>query len=101
MKVWSYLANIKSQTSISGLTQNPITFECVEINDVVFESRFKNLTLGYINLMNEGFFDSFTNNYNILFVSKYDPTQNPINREKIFEMILYKLYKKPKKLKNT
>lgn len=88
MKIWTYLADFKSPTSISRLTQNPLTFEHVEIDDGDGDlgTRIVNLTNGYIDLINEGFFDGFTNDYNILFVSKYDPTQNPIEREKLFEM---------------
>ena len=86
MKIWTYLADIKSTASLSRLTQNPLTFEHVEIDDVCWETRIVNLTNGYIDLINEGFFDGFTNDYNMLFVSKYDPTQNPIEREKLFEM---------------
>jgi len=86
MKIWTYLAIIKSPTSISRLTQNPLTFEHIEIDDGYFESRFVNLINGYKDLINEGFFDSFTNDYNMIFVSKYDSTQNPIEREKLFEM---------------
>ena len=86
MKIWTYLANIKSPSSLSRLTQNPLTFEHLEIVNECLESRVVNLTNGYIDLINEGFFDSFTNDYNMLFVSNYDPTQNPIEREKLFQM---------------
>lgn len=82
MKTWTYLANTKYSLSISSLSPNPTTFEHVEID----ETKLGNLTNGYIELMNEGFFDGFSNDYNLLFVSKYDPTQNPIEKEKLFKM---------------
>ena len=81
--MWTYLANTKCQSSISTLIPNQIAFEHIEIDD---KTKLSNFTNGYIELMNEGFFDSFTNNYNMLFVSKYDPTQNPIEKAKLFEM---------------
>lgn len=110
--MWTYLANnnllfSSNPTTISGLTPNLLKFEYIEIDDSRghgggddggrdgggdgggdgnFESRFDYLTHGYIDLMNDGFFDSFTNDYNMLFVSKYDLTENPIEREKLFEM---------------
>ncbi len=101
MKTWTYLASTKYPSSISRLTPNPTTFEHVEI-DETDETRLTNLTNGYIELMNEGFFDGFSNDYNMLFVSKYDPTQNPIEREKLFEMEFNNsiYYPKNKKQKN-
>jgi hypothetical protein len=83
MKTWTYLSNIKCSSSISTLTPNPITFDHVKIDDII---KLNDLTNGYIELMNEGFFDGFSNDYNMLFVSKYDPMQNPIEREKLFEI---------------
>lgn len=85
MRIWTYLANNKYSSSILSLTPNPMTFEHVEI-DVTNKIKLNNLTDGYIQLMNDGFFDVFSNNYNMLFVSKYDPTQNPIERERLFEI---------------
>jgi hypothetical protein len=103
MKTWTYLASTKYPLSISRPrpTPNPTTFEHVEI-DETDETRLTNLTDGYIELINDGFFDGFSNDYNVLFVSKYDPTQNPIIKEKIFEMEFNNstYYSKNKKQKN-
>ena len=78
--VWTYLTN---SNSISSLTPNPLTFECVEL-DIADNALLKKLTDGYIELMNEGFFDGFSNDYNMLFVSSYGPNESPIEREKLF-----------------
>ena len=78
--VWTYLAN---SNSISPLTPNPLTFEHVEF-EASNKELLDGLTNGYIELINERFFDEFTNNYNILFVSLYGPDDSPITREKLF-----------------
>jgi hypothetical protein len=78
--IWTYLAN---SNSISPLTPNPLTFECVEF-EASNKELLDKLTDGYIELMNEGFFDGFSNDYNILFVSSYSPSESPITREKLF-----------------
>lgn len=85
MITWTYLINKKYSSTISTLLQNPLTFEYVEIDDKI---KLNNLTNGYIDLRNECFFDSFSDNYNMLFISQYNPTENPIKREKMFEMEL-------------
>lgn len=78
--VWTYLAN---SNSISSLTPNPLTFERVEL-DVSNKELFDKLTDGYIELMNEGFFDGFSSDYNRLFISSYGPNESSISREKLF-----------------
>lgn len=80
---WTYLAN---SNSISSLTPNPLTFECVEL-EIGNKEFFEKLTNGYIELMNEGFFDGFSSDYNKLFVSSYGPDEFPITREKLFEIV--------------
>ena len=78
--VWTYLFN---SNLISSLTSNLLTFEYVELN-IDDKELLKKLTDGYIELMNEGFFDGFSNDYNRLFVSSYGPDESPIEREKFF-----------------
>lgn len=78
--VWTYLAN---SNSISPLTSNPLTFECIELKNDNKELLDK-LKDGYIELISEGFFDGFSNDYNTLFISSYGPDKSPITREKLF-----------------
>ena len=42
--------------------------------------------IGNIELMNWRFFDEFTNNYDMLFVSSYGPDESHNTREKLFEI---------------
>lgn len=83
--VWTYLGNLNSILSLTSLTPNPLTFECVEL-DVNNNELLKKLTDGYIELINGGFFDGFSSDYNILFVSSHSPDKFPITREKLFEI---------------
>lgn len=80
--IWTYLYN---SNIISPLTPNPLTFECVEL-DIADNELLKKLTDGYVELMNEGFFEGFSNDYNILFVSSYGPNESPNKREKLFSL---------------
>lgn len=78
--IWTYLAN---SNSILSLTPNPLTFESVEF-EASNKELLDKLTDGYIDLINEGFFDGFSNDYDILFVSLYSPSESSITREKLF-----------------
>jgi len=87
--IWTYLAN---SNSTSSLTPNPLTFESVEF-ETSNKKLLDKLTNGYIELMNEGFFEGFSHDYNILFISSYSPDKSPITKEKHF---VIKLNKKTK-----
>lgn len=83
---WTYLSNTKS-TTLTSLRQNPLTFEQVdfETNTNVFIDKLRK---DYIRLFDEGFFDVFTNDYDLLFVSSYGPNESPLDREKVFDIKL-------------
>lgn len=83
--VWTYLAN--SKHNLRSLNENPLTFECIEL-DMSNKESFDKLKNGYIELINSGFFDGFSKDYNKLFISVYEPDKSPMTREKLFEIEL-------------
>jgi hypothetical protein len=87
--IWTYLAN---SGSISSLTPNPLTFECIDF-EASNKELLDKLIDGYIKLIDDGFFEGFINDYNILFVSSHGPTESSITREKLFDIKLNKLNK--------
>ena len=64
---WSYLIKTESNST------NLLTFES---ND-----NLEKLSKGYCELVIVDFFSSFAHNYDTIFISEYDPTQNPITKE--------------------
>lgn len=64
---WSYLTNFDNNIN------NLLTFE--SNND------FDKLSKGYCELVIDDYFSSFSHDYNAIFISEYDPTQNPSNKE--------------------
>jgi hypothetical protein len=85
--IWTYLANSQSVSISSLLIQNPLTFECIDFEPSNKELLDK-LIDGYIKLIDEGFFEGFINDYNILFISSHGPTESSITREKLFDIKL-------------
>ncbi len=85
--IWTYLTNYKISSNVEIPYQNQLTFEQVDILDDNFENEFNNFTNGYKELLKDGFFDGFPD-YNILFVSKYDPLSSPITKNKMFVLRL-------------
>ncbi len=81
---WTYLFN---SVFITQLTPTILTFECVEV-DKTNNELLNKLKNGYIELVSEGFFDGFTNNYDMLFISSYSPDKLPNTKEKLFEIKL-------------
>lgn len=68
---WSYLINITNESN-----NNLLTFESNENLDM--------LSKGYCELVIDNFFSSFDRDYNAIFISEYNPTQNPSTKEKKF-----------------
>lgn len=77
--LWTYLSNAHIITSS---TLNSLTIECVEldISESVLEDKLKD----YRDLISDGFFNGFLNDYSELFVSSFGPTESPITKEKLF-----------------
>lgn len=67
---WSYLIN--TYTNNNDL----LTFESNDDLD--------KLSKGYCELVISDFFSSFSHDYNAIFISKFDPTENPSNKGKKF-----------------
>ena len=68
---WSYLTNTNNHYG-----NNLLTFES---ND-----NLNKLSIGYCELVIDNFFSSFSNDYDSIFISEYDPNQNPFSKEFIF-----------------
>lgn len=64
---WSYLTN----------TNNP------SHNQLTFENSddFNKLCIGYCELVLSNYFSSFGNDYNAIFISEFNPEENPFNKE--------------------
>lgn len=65
---WSYLTKTNQHP-----TTNLLTFE--SNNDL------DKLSKGYCELVIVDFFSSFSNDYDAIFISEFDPTQNPSSKE--------------------
>lgn len=63
---WTYLLNSKSKEIL--------TFESIDSTNLL------NIIIGYDELIREEFFTSFRG-YDIIFISEYNPTENPIDKE--------------------
>jgi hypothetical protein len=50
---------------------------------LTFESNdnLEKLSKGYCELVISDFFSSFSHDYNAIFISEFDPTKNPLNKE--------------------
>ena len=78
--MWTYLINSNRQYC---KYKRELPLEIIS-NDLNLET-IKN---DYIELVNDGFFESFDNYYDRLFVSEYSPSENPIDREVKFHISL-------------
>lgn len=67
---WSYLTNTYKNNN------DLLTFE--SNNDL------DKLSKGYCELVISNFFSSFSHDYNAIFISEFDPTENPYDRENKF-----------------
>ena len=65
---WSYLTNTNNHTS-----SNLLTFESSD--------NLNKLSTGSCELVIDEFFSSFSNDYDAIFISEYDPNQNPSSKE--------------------
>lgn len=74
--VWSYLINSSNQSS--RLNQNPLTFEEINSNDI------KLLIRDYCELIDSGFFSSFSSDYDTLIISETRPDSKPLNQPILF-----------------
>lgn len=81
--VWTYLAKYKILPGAEILYQNLLTLEQVDIPYDKSDNEFNDFTNGYKDLLKDGFFDGFSD-HNVLFVSKYEPHQSPMTRDKMF-----------------
>lgn len=71
--LWSYLTNSKNPNS-------SLTFEQCCYDDV------KLFAKGYCELVVSNFFDSFSHEYDEIFISYNDPISEPLNNEKLFSI---------------
>lgn len=69
---WSYLLNSKKN--------NFLTFE--SNND------YENLKKDYCELIIDGFFDGFSNDYDMIFISEFSPDKKPLEKEIKFQIQL-------------
>jgi hypothetical protein len=69
---WTYLLNSK--------TNNILTLESINLP---INNDLEKLKIGYMELINEGFFTSFEG-YDMIFISEYNPDEEPIERKKKF-----------------
>jgi len=76
--LWSYLINSNYINKKNSLIPITLTFEQVNSVD------FKSLALGYCDLIIENFFDSFTSDYDTIYISEYSPTLEPFYKDKLF-----------------
>lgn len=83
---WSYLTNTNNHT------ENLLTFES---ND-----NLEKMSTGYCELVIADFFSSFSHDYNAIFISEFDPTKNPSNKEIKFFIKFDDIYKAKKFLNN-
>jgi hypothetical protein len=74
MQYYTYLLNLKSENDSEPKL---LTFETSTENLI-------NLKKGYCELIIDNFFSSFSNYYDCIFISEYDPMQNPVKLEKKF-----------------
>lgn len=71
--LWSYLTNSKKPNE-------SLTFEQFTLNDI------KLLAKGYCELVVSNFFESFSREYDEIFISHYGPGSNPLDNEKLFSI---------------
>jgi hypothetical protein len=83
---WSYLTNTVN-------TEILLTFE--SNND------YDKLCKDYCELIIDDFFSSFTNDYDAIFISEFEPTKNPSNRNKRFFIKFNDVKKATNYLKNS
>lgn len=69
---WSYLAKSR-EIGVKNLSAKLLTFET--------NNNFENLSTGYCKLIIDDYFSCFGNDYDCIFISEYNPTQNPSNME--------------------
>lgn len=81
--MWTYLIN--SNRQYCEYKRELLPLEMIS-NDLNLETIKKD----YIELVNDGFFESFDNYYDRLFVSEYSPSENPMDREVKFHISLLK-----------
>lgn len=83
--VWTYLSN----SQYDNIEHKSLTFECIDL-EISNTNLFNELKNGYIDLINDGFFDGFTNDYDTLFISTFSPSEFPIKKDKVFKINLIK-----------
>jgi len=84
---WSYLINSKNTYGMDVLT-----FESGE--------DLTKLTHEYCQLVIDDFFSSFSREYDTIFISQFDPTQEPLNKVKNFSIGFNDVNKAIKLIKN-
>jgi hypothetical protein len=78
--LWAYLTN-SIIINKSNLIQDPLTLECIVCNNDI-----NDLAKGYCELIINGFFSSFSETYDTIFISTYSPSELPLYKNKNFEI---------------